>query len=162
MDHFHTQQKRQTPNNYQRPKRKNSPKINLTKKPKNRWKEHVKKKNETFGQNSIAYCWHNTNLHMRQMIFVGKIDHLPNVVLGWRNNIAWCCASMGTRILLTSLVDFNTGCVRTKWWTCNHCEAKKKKKGEEGYRFVSNFVNRFVFLPFFFSKKKAKQIKQGV
>ena len=34
---------------------------------------------------------------------------------------------------------------------------KKKKKGEEGYRFVSNFVNRFVFLPFFFSKKKTKQ-----
>ena len=32
-------------------------------------------------------------------------------------------------------------------------QKKKKKKGEEGYRFVSNFMNRFVFLPFFFSKK---------
>ena len=41
------------------------------------------------------------------------------------NNIACCCASMGTRILLTSLVDLVTGCVRTKWLTWNHCEAKK-------------------------------------
>ena len=24
------------------------------------------------------------NLHMRQMSFVGKIDHLANMVLGWR------------------------------------------------------------------------------
>ena len=34
---------------------------------------------------------------------------------------------------------------------------KKKKKGEEEYRFVSYFVNRFVFLLFFFPKKKTKQ-----
>ena len=118
-----------------------------------------KKKNETSGQNSIAYCWHNSNLHMRQMSFVGKIDHLQDLPTWFRmaNNIACCCASMATRILLTPLVDLVTGCVRTKWLTWNHCEEKKKKKGEEGYRFVSNFVNRFVLLPFFFSKKKTKQ-----
>ena len=116
----------------------------------------MQKKRRASGQNSIAYCWHNTHLHMRQMSFAGKIDHLADVVFRWRINSACCCASIGTGILLTSLLDLITGCVRTKWLTWNHCEAKEEKKGE-GYRFVSNFVYRFVFLPFFFSKKKTKQ-----
>ena len=133
MGHFYTQQKRQTPINYQRQKKKkNSAKTSLKKNRKTHGqrmqKKKKKKKNETSGQNSIAFCWHNTNLHMRQMSFVGKIDHLANVVFRMANNIACCCASMGTRILLTSLVDLVTGCVRTKWLTWNHCEAKKKKK----------------------------------
>ena len=83
MDHFYTQQKRQTPINLSKTKKKkkNSAKISLKKNRKTDGKRMQKKKkrmNETSGHNSIA------NLHMRQMSFVGKIDHLANVVLGWR------------------------------------------------------------------------------
>ena len=52
------------------------------------------------------------------------------------NNIACCCASMGTRILLTSLVDFVTGWVRSRFHAERTkvvdlkplCRGKKKEK----------------------------------
>ena len=66
MGHFYTQQKRQMPINYQRQKKKNSAKTSLKNNRKTDGQRmQKKKKNETSGQSSIAYCWHNTNLHMR-------------------------------------------------------------------------------------------------
>ena len=162
MEHFYTQQKRQTPINYQRPKKRKKTQLKLAwKKPKDRWirKENAKKKkNETSGQNSIAYCWHNTHPHMRQMSFAGKIDHLADVVFGWQVNIACCCASIGTRILLTSLVDLVTGCVRTKWLTWNHCEAKEKK--EKDTDLCQILWTDLFFFPFSFQRRRPN--KQGV
>ena len=45
MDHFYTQQKRQTPINYQRPKKKKKAQLKLAwkKNPKDGWKENAKK-----------------------------------------------------------------------------------------------------------------------
>ena len=138
MDHFYTQQKRQTPINYEWQKQQKKKQLKLAWKKTERQMERECKKKIKWNfrpEYSIAYCWRNANLHVRQMSFVGNIDSLANVVFRMANNIACCFASMGTRILLTSLVDLVTGWVRscfhtarTKWFTWNHCEAKKRKR----------------------------------
>ena len=94
--------------------KKNSPKTSLKKNRKTDGKRMQKKKKKLPARIVLHIA---VTTHMRQMSFVGKINHLANVVFGWRINIACCCPSMGTRILLTSLVDLVKGCVRTKWLT---------------------------------------------
>ena len=163
MDHFYTQQKRQTPISYQRPKKKKTQlKLAWKKKPKDRWKENAKKKEFNFRPEK--YCilltqhksTHETNEFCRQ--------DRSSCQRSFRmaNNIACCCASMGTRILLTSLVDLVTGCVRTKWLTRNHCEAKKKKEKKEkkGTDLCQILWTDLFFFPFSFQRRRPN--KQGV
>ena len=69
---------------------------------------------------------------------------------GYTHSVDLACR-LGYRVCKNDLVDLKP------LWSKKKKKKKKKKKGEEVYRFVSNFVNRFVFLPFFFSKKKIKQ-----
>ena len=127
-------------------------------------REREKKKNETSGQNSIAYCWHNTHLHMRQMSFAGKIDHLADAVFGWRINIACCCASIGTRILLTSLVDLVTGAdealraKRSKPLSISCTKYSPIKIDQSAYRVCTNEV---VDLKTLWSKRKKKK-RRGI
>ena len=118
-------------------------------------------------ENSIAYCWRSANLHMRQMSFVGKIDHLANVVLGWRiTSHAVVLQRVHDSVDVACRLGYRVG---KKPFSYSQNEVvdlkplwskKKKKKGEEGYRFVSYFVNEFVFLLFFFSRRRPN--KQGV
>ena len=158
MDHFYTQQKRQTPINYQTPKKKTQQKLARKKnKTERQMERECKKKRMKLPARIVLHIADTTPIYTwDKWVLSAILIILPTWSFRMANNIACCCASMGTRILLTSLVDLVTGCVRTKWLTWHHCEAKKdKKKGEEN-RFVSYFVPRF-FLPFFFSKKKTKQ-----
>ena len=102
------------------------------------------------------------------MSFVGKIDHLAKCGFRMANNIACCCASIGRRILLTSLVELVTGLVRGPFsYSQNEVvdlkplwSKKTKKKGETRNRMVSYFVNRFVFLLFFLQRRRPN--KQSV
>ena len=161
MAHFYTQQKATT--NYKRSKqkkknKKKTPKISL-KKNERQLERECKNKWNFRPVYSIAYCWRTANRNVRQNELCWQNRSSCKRGFWMANNIACCCASMGTRILLNSLVDLVTGWVRScfhtasvKWLTWNHCMKKKKR---EGYRFASYFVNRFVFL-LFLSKKNTK------
>ena len=168
MGHFYTQQKGRRPSIIKdKKKKKNSAKTSLKKKPKDRWTENAKKKKKKkrmkLPERIVLHIADTTHIYTWDKWVLSAQDRSSCRGFRMANNIACCCASMGTRILLTSLVDLVTGCVRTKWLTWNHCEAKKKRKKKKENKdtdLCQILWTDLFFFPFSFQRRRPN--KHGV